>query len=84
MAWTSMRQPSLPAMVATITRERYADVALAVGPGYDLHASHVCQVALRDRLNDRLGLLPGIAQWLSQAWALQLRLAVARSRRRGQ
>jgi HAD superfamily hydrolase (TIGR01509 family) len=62
-----------------ITQERYADLGRAVGPSYDRHASHIRRIAFRNRLNDQLGLLPGIAQWLDQARSLGLRLAVASS-----
>ena len=62
-----------------LTRERYADLARAVGPGYDWQASHARRTAFRNDLNARLGLLPGIASWLDEAAASGLRLAVASS-----
>jgi len=62
-----------------VTAERYAQLADAVGPGYDRAASHERRVTLRDGLNAQLGLLPGISGWLDQAPALGLRLAIASS-----
>jgi HAD superfamily hydrolase (TIGR01509 family) len=62
-----------------MTRARYADLASAVGPGYDPLASHKRRVDFRDGLNAELGLLPGIAQWLDQARLKGLRLAIASS-----
>jgi HAD superfamily hydrolase (TIGR01509 family) len=62
-----------------VTGERYADLARAVGAGYDRQASHERRVAFRNGLNAELGLLPGIARWLGQAGVLGLRLAVASS-----
>lgn len=62
-----------------VTGERYADLARAVGAGYDRQASHERRVAFRDGLNAELGLLPGIARWLDQAGVIGLRLAVASS-----
>jgi HAD superfamily hydrolase (TIGR01509 family) len=62
-----------------MTGARYADLARAVGAGYDRRASHERRVAFRDGLNAELGLLPGIARWLDQARVLRLRLAVASS-----
>ena len=62
-----------------LTRQRYADLARAVGPGYDWQASHARRTAFRNDLNARLGLLPGIASWLDEAAASGLRLAVASS-----
>jgi HAD superfamily hydrolase (TIGR01509 family) len=62
-----------------MTGARYADLARAVGAGYDRHASHERRVAFRDGLNADLGLLPGVARWLDQARVLRLRLAVASS-----
>jgi len=62
-----------------LTQERYARLAAAVGPAYAQAASHARRVAYRDELNARLGLLPGIPQWLDRARNLHLRLAVASS-----
>lgn len=62
-----------------VTAERYADLARAAGAGYDRHASHQRRIAFRDVLNADLGLLPGIADWLDQAAAMGLRLAIASS-----
>jgi HAD superfamily hydrolase (TIGR01509 family) len=62
-----------------VTAERYALLASAVGPGYDRAASHERRVIFRDGLNAQLGLLPGISEWLDQAPALGLRLAIASS-----
>jgi putative hydrolase of the HAD superfamily len=62
-----------------LSQHRYAELALAVGPDYNRRASHARRVAYRDGLNARLGLQPGIAEWLEQAEALRLRLAIATS-----
>jgi HAD superfamily hydrolase (TIGR01509 family) len=62
-----------------VTADRYAELARAVGPGYDRAASHARRVTYRDRLNARLGLLPGMHCWLDEAAGLGLRLAVASS-----
>lgn len=66
-----------------VTEDRYAELAAAVGPGYDRVASHARRVAYRDRLHAVLGLSPGIAGWLSGARELGVRLAVASSSPRG-
>ena len=58
---------------------RYAELAAAVGPAFDRAASHARRLAYRDQLNASLELLPGIADWLSQAGRLGIRLAVATS-----
>jgi len=62
-----------------VTEERYAALAAAVGPGYDRAASHVRRIAHRDALHAALGLAPGIRDWLDDAPAAGLRLAVASS-----
>lgn len=62
-----------------VTEARYAQLAAAVGPGYDRDASHARRTAHRDRLNAALELEPGIGAWLDQAGELGLRLAVASS-----
>jgi HAD superfamily hydrolase (TIGR01509 family) len=62
-----------------VSQERYARLAAAVGPSYDLHASHLRRVAYRDELIGELGLRAGIDDWLRDAAASGLRLAVASS-----
>ncbi len=62
-----------------VTAARYAELARAVGAGYDQSASHARRVAHRSGLNAALGLLPGLPLWLDQARDLGLRLAVASS-----
>lgn len=62
---------------------RYAALAAAVGPAYDQAVSHTRRLAYRDRLNESLELMPGIADWLSRAGQLGMRLAVATSSPRG-
>jgi HAD superfamily hydrolase (TIGR01509 family) len=62
-----------------VTEDRYAELAAAVGPGFDREASHARRVAHRDRLNAGLELSPGIAGWLGEARQRGLRLAVASS-----
>ncbi|MER7004174.1 HAD-IA family hydrolase [Dactylosporangium sp. NPDC000555] len=62
-----------------VTEQRYAELAAAVGPGYDRATSHARRVAYRDALHAGLGLAPGIRDWLDQAGGLGLRLAVASS-----
>ncbi|WP_432989051.1 HAD family hydrolase [Dactylosporangium sp. CA-233914] len=62
-----------------ITAARYAELAAAVGPGYDRAESHARRIAYRDALLACLGLAPGIREWLDRAEALGLRMAVASS-----
>ncbi len=62
-----------------ITEERYAELAAAVGPTYDQAVSHARRMAYREQLHENLGLSPGIADWLTQAADLGVRLAVATS-----
>ncbi|MEV8512206.1 HAD family phosphatase [Dactylosporangium sp. NPDC051484] len=62
-----------------VTEQRYAELAAAVGPGFDRATSHARRVAHRDALHAGLGLAPGIRDWLDRAGALGLRLAVASS-----
>lgn len=62
-----------------ITEQRYAELAAAVGPGFDRAASHARRIAHRNELNAALGLAPGIGQWLADAARRGLRLAVASS-----
>ncbi|WP_432840687.1 HAD family hydrolase [Dactylosporangium sp. CA-092794] len=62
-----------------VTEQRYADLAAAVGPNYDRVASHARRIAHRDALHARLGLAPGIREWLDEAGVLGLPVAVASS-----
>jgi len=62
-----------------LTEERYARLASAVGPGFAREASHARRLAYREDLHRDLGLADGIAQWLDDAAALGIRLAVASS-----
>jgi HAD superfamily hydrolase (TIGR01509 family) len=62
-----------------INEQRYAELAQAVGPGYDRDASHARRVAYRDELHAALEPAPGIRAWFNQATRLGLRLAVASS-----
>jgi putative hydrolase of the HAD superfamily len=62
-----------------LSEDRYAQLAKAVGPGYDRDASHARRTEYRDRLNADLELAPGIGAWLDEARELGLRLAVASS-----
>jgi HAD superfamily hydrolase (TIGR01509 family) len=59
--------------------ERYAKLAAAVGPDYVQADSHARRTTFRERLNLALGLADGVAQWLDEAAALGLRLAIASS-----
>jgi HAD superfamily hydrolase (TIGR01509 family) len=59
--------------------ERYAKLAAAVGPGYVQADSHARRTTFRQRLNLALALASGIPEWLDQADALGLRLAIASS-----
>ncbi|WP_189335928.1 HAD family hydrolase [Actinoplanes ianthinogenes] len=58
---------------------RYAELARAVGAGYDRAASHARRSAYREEVHAALGLAPGIASWLAEAERRGLRLAVASS-----
>ncbi|MFI5934324.1 HAD-IA family hydrolase [Actinoplanes sp. NPDC051494] len=58
---------------------RYAELAAAVGRGYDRTSSHELRMAYRAELNAALQPAPGIVAWLDRAAALGLRLAVASS-----
>jgi putative hydrolase of the HAD superfamily len=58
---------------------RYAALASAVGPAYDHATSHARRIAFRDDLLSRLSLEPGMDQWLADAAAMDLRLAIASS-----
>ncbi len=62
-----------------VTDLRYASLAVAVGPGFDRELSHRRRVAYRDDLHRTLELSAGIADWLTEAAELGLRLAVASS-----
>ena len=62
-----------------VSEQRYAQLALAVGTGYDRAVSHARRTAYRDGLHRSLGPAPGIVAWLDEAAALGLRLAVASS-----
>jgi HAD superfamily hydrolase (TIGR01509 family) len=62
-----------------VSQDRYAALGRAVGPGYRQQASHARRVAYRERLHEALGLSAGISQWLHEASALGIRLAVASS-----
>jgi beta-phosphoglucomutase-like phosphatase (HAD superfamily) len=62
-----------------VSAERYAQLAAAVGPGYVQADSHARRTALRERLHLTLGLAAGIPDWLDEAVALGLRLAIASS-----
>lgn len=62
-----------------VTDERYRQLAAAVGPGYDYHASHARRSAHREDLNRQLGLRAGVEAWIAQAHEAGLRCAVASS-----
>lgn len=62
-----------------LTEERYAELAAAVGPSYDRQVSHARRLAYRQQLHQKLGLAAGISEWLGDARALGLRLAIASS-----
>ncbi len=62
-----------------VSAERYAQLAAAVGPGYVQADSHARRTAFRERLHLTLGLALGIPEWLDEAAALGLRLAIASS-----
>jgi putative hydrolase of the HAD superfamily len=62
-----------------MTEQRYADLAAAVGPGFDRAASHTHRTAHRERLHRDLEPAPGIRAWFDQAADLGLTLAVASS-----
>ncbi|GAA2629675.1 HAD family hydrolase [Dactylosporangium fulvum] len=62
-----------------VTEQRYAELARAVGPGYDRAASHARRIAYREELHATLGPAPGISEWFAEAAGLGLRLAVASS-----
>lgn len=62
-----------------MTEQRYADLAAAVGPGFDRAASHARRTAFRENLHRDLEPAPGIRAWFGQAAELGLTLAVASS-----
>jgi putative hydrolase of the HAD superfamily len=62
-----------------VSEQRYEQLALAVGAGYDREVSHARRSAYRDGLQRSLGPAPGIVAWLDEAAELGLRLAVASS-----
>jgi HAD superfamily hydrolase (TIGR01509 family) len=64
------------------TEEQYALLKAAAGPGFDRAASHALRTAYRKELHATLGLTAGLADWLTEAEGLGLRLAVASSSRR--
>ncbi|GAA4586901.1 putative hydrolase of the HAD superfamily [Actinoplanes octamycinicus] len=62
-----------------VSELRYAELARAVGAGYDRAASHARRMAYREEVHATLGLSSGIASWLGEAERRGLRLAVASS-----
>jgi HAD superfamily hydrolase (TIGR01509 family) len=64
------------------TEQQYALLTAAAGPGFDRAASHARRTAYRRELHATLGLTTGLADWLTEAEGLGLRLAVASSSRR--
>jgi putative hydrolase of the HAD superfamily len=62
-----------------VSEQRYEELAVAVGAGYDRAVSHARRSAYRDGLQRSLGPAPGIVAWLDEAAGLGLRLAVASS-----
>ncbi|MGX6603491.1 HAD family hydrolase [Micromonosporaceae bacterium Da 78-11] len=62
-----------------LTEQRYAELARAVGPGFDRAASDAGRLAYRATVHETLDLAPGIRAWLDEAAGLGLRLAVASS-----
>jgi len=62
-----------------VTDSHYAALARAVGPGFDRDLSHARRIAHRENLHAGLDLADGIVQWLEDARAVGLRLAVASS-----
>jgi putative hydrolase of the HAD superfamily len=62
-----------------VTEQRYAELAVAVGPAFDRDLSHRRRVAYRDELHAGLDLLPGLPGWLGEASQAGVRLAVASS-----
>jgi HAD superfamily hydrolase (TIGR01509 family) len=62
-----------------ITEQRYAELAAAVGPGFDGALSRQRRTEYRDKLHESLDIAPGLRDWLDEASGLGLRLAVASS-----
>lgn len=60
-----------------VASARYARLAAAVGSRFKLERSQRRRLAYRDALLEQLGLAEGIREWLDEAAALGLRLAVA-------
>jgi HAD superfamily hydrolase (TIGR01509 family) len=64
-----------------LSEEKYAQLAAAVGAGYDRAVSHARRTAFRDGLHRTLAPAPGIRSLLASAVSQGLRLAVASSSR---
>jgi putative hydrolase of the HAD superfamily len=62
-----------------VTQERYAQLAQAVGEGFDRALSHRRRVQFRDRLHESLNLADGMRAWIIEAVESGKRLAVASS-----
>ncbi|MPZ94584.1 MAG: HAD-IA family hydrolase [Propionibacteriales bacterium] len=62
-----------------ITEQRYGELADAVGSGFDRVRSHARRTAYRERLHRELDLAEGLRDWIEEARASRLRLAVASS-----
>jgi putative hydrolase of the HAD superfamily len=62
-----------------LTEQRHADLAAAVGAGFDAKLSRGRRVSYRDDLHASLDLLPGLRAWLMDARQAGIRLAVASS-----
>ncbi|WP_231919921.1 HAD family hydrolase [Microlunatus soli] len=63
----------------SVAEERSAQLAAAVGAEFDRELSHRRRTRYREELHTRLDLRPGIGDWIEQAGARGLRLAVASS-----
>jgi beta-phosphoglucomutase-like phosphatase (HAD superfamily) len=64
-----------------VTEERYDPLAAAVGPGYDRALSHRRRVEYRDGLHQGLDVGGGLRDWIGQATAMELCVAIATSSR---
>ena len=62
-----------------ITKDRYAQLASAVGERFDQAVSHERRVRYRDGLHQSLDLADGVRAWIAQAVESGMRLAVASS-----
>ncbi len=62
-----------------VTEDRYAQLAEAVGEGFDRTLSHRRRIEFRDRLHESLDIADGMRAWIVQAVELGKRLAVASS-----